>query len=138
MQYVIKAAVRDADEKYLVFRAQKTMYGGKAILENDEIFIFASELDGGQGLIARGIVTAVKRPAGDRKAGRARVAPRVSISVRRVAKAKRRLGRLELKPFRNWGDGRPQTELSFKFYRQATNKIAGISESTASYLRSFF
>jgi hypothetical protein len=30
------------------------------------------------------------------------------------------------------------TELNFKFYRQATNKIIGLSESTAAYLRSFF
>jgi hypothetical protein len=31
-----------------------------------------------------------------------------------------------------------ETELSFKFYRQATNKIAGISENSAAFLRTFF
>lgn len=35
-------------------------------------------------------------------------------------------------------DGRPQTELNFKFYRQATNKIIGISDEAAAFLRAFF
>ena len=52
----------------------------------------------------------------------------MSIAVKRTALAKKRLGRSELKPFSNWKDGRPETELNFKFYRQATNKIVGISE----------
>ena len=34
-------------------------------------------------------------------------------------------GGSELKCFANWNDGRPETELNFKFYRQATNKIVG-------------
>jgi len=33
---------------------------------------------------------------------------------------------------------RPGTELSFNFYRQATNKIAGISDEAAAFLRGFF
>lgn len=41
-------------------------------------------------------------------------------------------------PFCEWNDGRPETELNFTFYRQATNKIVGLSESAAAYLRSFF
>jgi len=52
--------------------------------------------------------------------------------------AKRRLGRDELKPFSNWNDGRPETELNFKFYRQATNKIVGISDKAAAFLCRFF
>jgi len=33
----------------------------------------------------------------------------------------------------------PQAELDFKFYRQATDKIAGISEeAAAAFLRTFF
>jgi len=62
----------------------------------------------------------------------------VSIEVRRVAKAKRNLGRDDLKAFSDWDDGKPETELNFKFYRQATNKICGISEGTAAFLRKFF
>jgi hypothetical protein len=48
-----------------------------------------------------------------------------SITIRRSALAKRRLGRSELKHFCDWNDDRPETGLNFKFYRQATNKIAG-------------
>jgi hypothetical protein len=138
MPYVIKAAVTDAGAKLFSFRAQKTMYRGKDISVKDEIFVFASENEGGSGLIARGVVTSVERVAAKRAGPKVRHTPRVSITVRRVATAKRHLGRMELKPFRAWDDGRPETELSFKFYRQATNKIAGISEDTASFLRKLF
>jgi hypothetical protein len=62
----------------------------------------------------------------------------VSIVIRRTALVSRRLGRKELKPFSNWKDGRPETELNFKFYRQATNKICGISDKAAAFLREFF
>ena len=59
MAYAIKAAVGDAGAKAFSFRAQKTMYGGKEIAEGDTIYIFASENEGGHGLIAKGVVTAV-------------------------------------------------------------------------------
>jgi len=39
---------------------------------------------------------------------------------------------------RDWNDGQPQTELNFKFYRQSTNKIVGISDETADFLDGFF
>jgi len=52
--------------------------------------------------------------------------------------AKRSLGRRELKRFADWDDGRPETELNFKFYRQATNKIIGISDEAAAFLEGFF
>jgi hypothetical protein len=56
----------------------------------------------------------------------------------RTRRAKRRLGRSELKSFKYWSDGRPETELNFKFYRQATNKIVGLSDSAAAFLRKYF
>jgi hypothetical protein len=57
---------------------------------------------------------------------------------RRTALAKRPLGRRELKQFTDWDDGQPATELNFKFYRQATNKIVGISDEAAAFLHGFF
>ena len=138
MAYLIKAAIADPDAKQFVFRAQKTMYGGKGIRAQDEIFVFASETEGGRGLIARGVVTVVTAVAIKRKDAKEHVTPRVSIEVRRVAKAKRSLGREDLKVFKNWDDGQPQTELNFKFYRQATPKIGGISAAAAAFLRQFF
>jgi hypothetical protein len=136
MAFVIKVEVRDPRLKTFAFVAQKTMYGGKRITRGDTVFVFASEHDGGQGLIAQGVVTAVQAIA--KKRGIARQTPRVSITVRRTALATRALGRVELKRFTNWSDGRPETELNFKFYRQATNKIGGISEKAAAFLRGFF
>ncbi len=112
------------------------MYGGKLIAEGDPIFVFDSENEGGRGLIARGLVTSVEAIA--RKRGVLRQTPRVSITVRRTALAKRALGRTQLKPLTDWSDGQPGTELNFKFYRQATNKIVGISESAAAFLERFF
>jgi hypothetical protein len=57
MAYAIKAEVVDLRARTFTFTAQKTMYGGKLIAEGDTIFVFASENEGGQGLIARGVVT---------------------------------------------------------------------------------
>lgn len=136
MKFAIKAAVGDLRAETFIFTAQKTMYGGKHIAEGDTIFVFASENEGGPGLIASGIVTSARATA--KKRGIARQTPRVSIAIRCTALAKRRLGRNELNPFSNWSDDRPETELNFKFYRQATNKIVGISDETAAFLRRFF
>jgi hypothetical protein len=135
MTFVIKAEVSDPRAETFAFNAQKTMYGGKHIAKSDTIFIFASENEGGPGLIASGVVSSAKTIP--KKRGIARQTPRVSITVRRTAFAKRRLGRIELKIFSDWKDGRPETELNFKFYRQATNKIAGISDEAAAFLRGF-
>ena len=87
-------------------------------------------------MIARGVVTAAS--ATPKRRGLERQTPRVSIEVRRTALARRRLGRTELKPFSDWKDGRPATELNFKYYRQATNKIVGISDAVAAFLDKFF
>ena len=141
MNYAIKVAVSETTAATLLsdvqaFSAQKTMYGGKHISVGDTIFVFASENEGGQGLIAKGIVTSAEavplRPDVERQT------PRVNIVVKCTALAKRRLGRTELKGFRDWSDGRPETELNFKFYRQATNKIVGISDRTAAFLDGYF
>jgi hypothetical protein len=136
MAFAIKAEVRDSRAETFGFTAQKTMYGGKHIAEGDVIFVFSSESEGGRGLVARGVVTCAEAVA--KTPGVDRQTPRVSIAVRRTALAKRPLGRSELKHFTDWNDGRPATELNFKFYRQATNKIVGISDETAAFLVEFF
>ena len=134
--YAIKAELSDPSAKSWTFEAQKTMYGGKHVSRGDQIFVFASENEGGSGLIASGVVSSAKPTP--RKVGIERQTPRVSITVNRTGKARRQLGRGELKPFSEWSDGRPETELNFKFYRQATNKIVGLSEGAAAFLRGFF
>lgn len=141
MNYAIKVEVLESVRPTLlseaqVFSAQKTMYGGKRIAVGDTIFVLASENEGGPGLIAKGVVTSAEavplRPDIERQT------PRVNIVVTCTALAKRRLGRQELKAFKDWSDQRPETELNFKFYRQATHKIVGISDSTAAFLEGHF
>ena len=105
MVFAIKADVGDPKAKTFDFVAQKTMYGGKHVTEGDTIFVFASENEGGQGLIARGIVTSAKPVA--KKRGIARQTPRVSLSIRRTALARRPLGRRELRHLTDWNDGGP-------------------------------
>ena len=136
MTFAIKAKVTDLLAETFTFNAQKTMYSGKRIVKGDAIFVFASEIEGGPGLIASGVVTSSKPIP--KKRGIARQTPRVSITIKRSALAKRPLERSELKRFCNWNDGRPESELNFKFYRQATNKIVGISDETATFLYQFF
>jgi hypothetical protein len=136
MPYAIKAQIRDLKAKSFRFVALKTMYGGKAIAPGDEVFLFASENEGGPGLIARGIVTSAEPTP--KKRGLARQTPRVSVTIKRTALAHKPLGRRELKPLTDWEDGKPGTELNFKFYRQATNKIIGISDQAAAFLDKFF
>jgi hypothetical protein len=136
MAFAIKAEVRDLRAKTFVFTAQKTMYHGKQIAKGDTVFVFASENEGGRGLIARGAITSAEAIA--KKSGVARQTPRVSIAVKSNALAKKPLGRSELKQFTDWNDGQPQSELNFKFYRQATNKIVGISDEAAAFLDGFF
>jgi hypothetical protein len=100
MPFVVKAA--PAPEAGALSFNEKTMYRGKEVRVHDEIFVFASDHQGGQGLVARN------------------------------------LGRRELKPFCDVHDHRPQTEIARKLYRQATNKIAGISDEAAEFLRTYF
>ncbi len=56
----------------------------------------------------------------------------------RTALARRPLGRRELKAFTDWNDGRPEPELNFKVYRQAANKIVGLSDTARAFLEGYF
>lgn len=134
--FAIKAEICDPRARTFSLTAQKTMYGGKHVAKGDTVFVFASENEGGHGLIARGVVTSTEPIA--KKRGIARQTPRVSVTIRRTALAKRPLGRSELKLFTEWSDGQPETELNFKFYRQATNKIVGVTDEAAAFLSGFF
>jgi hypothetical protein len=134
--YAIKAEVADPAAERFVFARQKAMYGGKHIAAGDVVFVFASEKEGGRGLVARGVVTSAD--AVSLIPGVERQTPRVSVEITRTAFARRPLGRAELKLHKEWSDGRPESELNFKFYRQATNKIVGLSDQTAAFLEGFF
>lgn len=136
MTFAIKAEIRDTDGPDFAFPAQKTMYGGRRIAAGDTVFLFASETQGGCGLVARGVVTAAAPvpPV----PGLARQTPRVTIAVRRTATARRPLGRAQLRPLTDAATAGPGAELNFKLYRQATNKIVGLSQAAAVFLDGFF
>jgi len=136
MAYAIKAAIVEPTAERFAFVGQKTMYGGRRIAAGDLVYLFASENAGGSGLVARGIVTA-SEPV-PRRSDLQRQTPRVSIEIQRTALARRALGRHELRAHADWDDGRPETELNFKLYRQATDKIIGISDETAAFLERCF
>jgi hypothetical protein len=55
MLFAIKAEVCDPWAETFAFIAQKTMYGGKHIGKGETILVFASENEGGPGLIASGV-----------------------------------------------------------------------------------
>ena len=82
MTFAIKAEVSSPRAKTFAFKAQKTMYAGKHIAKGDTVFIFASENEGGQGLISRGTVTSAK--AIPKKRGILRQTPRVSRALRKL------------------------------------------------------
>ncbi|HLO93502.1 MAG TPA: hypothetical protein VK195_04235 [Burkholderiaceae bacterium] len=134
--YALKAALPDPDAVSWRLKAQKTMYGGKHIAAGDMVYLFESEHSGGRGLIARGIVRSAQ--ACPRRPDLPRQTPRVSLTVDRQARARQPLGRAQLRPFDQWDDGQPETELNFKLYRQATDKLVGLSEAAAGRLAACF
>jgi tyrosyl-tRNA synthetase len=78
--FAIKTEVTDPAAKTFTFNRQKTMYGGKRIAEGDTVFIFASENEGGAGLVASGVVTSAT--AVPRKPGVERQTPCVNVTIR--------------------------------------------------------
>lgn len=136
MAFAVKAQLLDDTAEAFDFPRQKTMYGGRVIARGDTVYLFASQAGGGRGLVARGVVVQVDSVAKD--PGFARQTPRVSLSVTRTALATRSLGRVDLKPFTDWSDGRVTTELNFKLYRQAADEVVGLTEPAAVFLDGFF
>lgn len=133
--FAIKAEVRDPDAEVFAFPAHKTMYGGKTIAVGDRVFLFASENSGGTGLFARGIVTEAQSVP---RTVALRQTPRVSMAVMLDGRARFPLGRSELRGFRGASGDAPEIELDFKLYRQATDKIVGLSDRAAVFLGGLF
>ncbi len=134
--YALKVALGEPLGDTCAFSAQKTMYGGNRLAVGDVVYVFDSETSGGEGLVARGRVTAVEPTP--RRPDIERQTPRVNLVLGELERADRRLGRTELRGFQTWGDGRPETELNFKFYRQSTDKLVGVSPGAAVFLDAHF
>jgi hypothetical protein len=86
--FAIKAEVSDSRAKAFAFSKQKTMYGGRSIAKGDLIFVFASENEGGPGLVASGIITsaeAIPKKLGITRKRRASASPSGAPRSRSVA-----------------------------------------------------
>ena len=134
--YVIKAEIADREAARFEFRAVKTMYGGKSAAAGDTVFLFSSGNAPGRGLFARATVQRVD--AVPKLPGIERQTPRISLLVATTGRSTQPFGRRELVSFSDWQDGRPETELNFKLYRQTTDKLVGVSAETAAFLAGFF
>ena len=122
MAFAIKAGISDLRPKTFALSAQKTMYGGKHIAEGDTVFVFASENEGRGCFRARRCQFA---EAVARERGVIRQTPRVSVTVRRAALAKRPLGRIELKHFTEWKTASPgPSSISSSIVRRRTRSSA--------------
>ena len=55
--FAIKTEIKQPGAKFWHFVRQKTMYGGRRVAQGDTIFVFASENEGGEGLVVLGRVT---------------------------------------------------------------------------------
>ena len=122
MTYAIKVEIQYPRVKAFVFTRAEDHVWGKHIAEGDIVFVFASENEGGKGLIARGVVTSAAAVA--KKRSIARQTPRVSVTIRRTALARRPFGRSELKKFSDWNDGRPESSISNSTVRRLTRSSA--------------
>jgi hypothetical protein len=135
MDYVIRTVPFEAGG-LVELAGQKTMYRGKAISAGDRVFVFVNQPRGGARLAFRGRVEAARPDPLPKDAGRA--VPRVTVRIGTLEAAKRALDREALRRFNTWGDGRPETEINFKFFRQATDKIGAISDQAGRFLDGCF
>lgn len=129
MAFAVKAAVgAPLTVGSRITLVEKAMYGGWKVAAGADLFVFDSDHQGGAGLCARGLITSVER------------APehRWKVQVRIEARARRALGRGELRPYRDLDDGSPEGEIARKLYRQATNKFIAVGDAEVAYLGSFF
>lgn len=134
MAFVIKEEVNEPRTKTFVFAAAATMYGGRHIAVGDTVYVFASESEGGQGLVARG----VDGRGGDSKG--ARHCPSDAVRQRRdqTHGARQAPARTKRPQALQGLEGRPApNRADFKSYRLATNKIGGISDEAAAFLDGF-
>ena len=132
MPWVIKAEIIDPDALTVDLTAQQTMYGGKHIARGDAVFRCASENGGGQGLVVRGSVTEAALVA--KRPGVARQTPRVSVTIERTGRARRKPGRSALGPFTDWTDGQSANELD----RRPMDEIIGIPGEATAFLATCF
>lgn len=124
MPFIAKTAPIAAIVGETVRIEERPMYGGKDVDVGDSVFLWASEQQGGRGLWARGIVL-----SSDVVESKQRIAVRIDQVV-----TTRQFGLDQIAPHRDGAVETPIVGLARKLYKQAHNKIAGLSNAEADVL----
>ncbi len=125
MPFIAKTAPISAHVGESIRIEERTMYGGREIASGAEVFLWASETQGGSGLWARGTVLEVE--PGNKK-------PVVSVRIEDMANSGN-FGIEQIAPHRNSSANTPIVGLARKLYKQAHNKVARITAEEADLLR---
>jgi len=128
MAFVLKTSPQHASPGSAMTASERTMYGGEAIARGDELFLWFSERQGGDGLAFQGHVTDVA-PGADGKPGVACIVTNATV---------RPLGKGDLEAWRDVDDGSAMAGLAYKLYYQAHNKIAALTPDEADLMRGHF
>lgn len=129
MPYIAKTTPFAASEGNTVTVTEKPMYDGGAAQRGDEVFVWFSETEGGNGLAWQGHIAGVARD------GSGSITLTVVVTNKAPSNS---LGKAALMPVRDVRDGSPQSGLASKLYFQAHDKVAALSVEEADYLRQFF
>jgi len=126
---VVKTNFFSARPGDTVVLSERPMYGGHLTDRGTEIFVWLSEMRGGQGLAWQGHASAVTRlPDG-----------RLEVTVTLTnAHCGEPLCKARLEPLRDVRDGSPEAELAQKLYYHAHKKVAGLTPETTEFLRGHF
>ncbi len=127
MAYVAKISPIALPAGSVVQIEERTMYGGKAAVAGDRIYIWTSELQGGSGLTANGYIVSADASGG-------RTALEVQVETGNASS----FGIEEIAPYRDIEDGSAISGIAHKLYRHAHNKVCAISEPEADLLESHF
>jgi len=126
LPFVAKTAPIQATVGETITISEPAMYGGKQIKSGEDVFLWSSEMQGGQGLWGRGTAIRVNRtPFG------------VEVRVDRFV-TNGHFGNADIATQRDSTADTPIVGLARKLYRHAHNKFAGLTEAEAGVLSQFF
>ncbi len=128
MPFIAKTAPISARVGDSVRIEERPMYGGGEIASGADVYLWASETQGGAGLWARGTVLGVEPGANK---------PVVTVRVEEMVNSGN-FGIEQIAPHRDSSANTPIVGLARKLYKQSHNKVARITTDEASLLQRLF
>ena len=128
MPFIAKTAPIAAEVGDTVRIEERPLYGGREIASGAEVFLWASETQGGAGLWARGTVIGIE-PAANK--------PVVTVRVEEMVNSGN-FGIDQIAPHRDSSADTPIVGLARKLCKHAHNKVARITVEEANLLRQLF